>query len=161
MNTNVTILSSERNGGKTSSLVQLAQQLSCDETVDIGGVITTSNTDKTSYYLQFIHEPEQYLLLTETPQHGWEPFGRFFYDPSVFLLAEQAILARLERYTHVVIDEVGMMELKGLGHARLLKELMTKPIELIITVRTPFVKNITEAFNMRNYHIIPVGEYHE
>lgn len=54
----------------------------------------------------------------------------------------------------MVIDEVGRLELKGMGYAKALRALLGMQKELYIAVRDKFVDDVVEEFGIINYELI-------
>lgn len=79
--------------------------------------------------------------------------GRFAFSINSFKIGEDYILDNLNDNT-VWIDEIGGLELKGLGYDSLLKILLSKDIDLVLSVRTSLVSEIIVKYNIDDYKIL-------
>ena len=81
--------------------------------------------------------------------------GRWYYDVSVFSWAENVLIALDSGM--IFLDEIGKLELQGLGFAKALSSLFEKSVEVTITVRKEYLQAVIEAFRIENPEIISVG----
>lgn len=80
--------------------------------------------------------------------------GRFVFLKETFLEGERYILDHLTSNNTVWIDEIGGLELKGLGYDALLSSLINKNVDLVLTVRTSLFSSVLERYQITEYQII-------
>lgn len=135
------IITSPIGGGKTQYLTQLHLP------EPYGGVITSSNLEKTRYTIKDLHSKEDRLLLSEEELPNARIFRRFFVLEETFAWANDQISAHLSTCKAVVFDEIGPIELEGWGlRPSLLKALQTPNIDIYISVRDSLLEKVIRAF---------------
>ena len=93
-------------------------------------------------------------LLMSTLKISNQRFGRFYVDESVLDWANDILLGYKDE--NVYIDEVGRMELLGMGFDRALREITKRDITLTIAVRDEFVNAIISKYGLENAIVIKV-----
>lgn len=78
--------------------------------------------------------------------------GRFAFSIKSFQIGEDYILNNLNS-NMVWIDEIGGLELKGLGYNSLLKTLLIRDIDLVLSVRTSLFDDILKRYNIKDYNL--------
>ncbi len=141
------IITGERNEGKTTLLLSIA---SCTENAKGFASLKTSS----GYNLRNLENGEERLLMTSSPLFP-DRIGRWYYDVSVFSWAENVLIALDSGM--IFLDEIGKLELQGLGFAKALSSLFEKSVEVTITVRKEYLQAVIEAFRIENPEIISVG----
>ena len=106
-----------------------------------------------AYVLMNISTKEERLLMS-TLKISNQRFGRFYVDESVFGWANDILLGYKDE--NVYIDEVGRMELLGMGFDRALREIAKRDITLTIAVRDEFVDAIISKYGLLNAMIAKV-----
>ncbi len=145
MSSNI-IITADRNCGKTTYASHLIKQ-----GVICKGIISLSNDDKSEYLAHNIETGESRTLLSKKFESG-EAIGVFKLNLETFNWANECLM-NIESGT-VLIDEVGRLELSGRGFAPALKVLLKKDVTLYITVRTSFLNEVLEYFQIENYSIL-------
>lgn len=79
--------------------------------------------------------------------------GRFVFSKVSFKIGESYILNNFNGNT-VWIDEIGGLELKGLGFDSLIKTLLTKNIDIVLVVRNSLFLSVLNKYNIKDYIII-------
>lgn len=157
----ITLITGERDSGKTTRLWQEIARYRAMPDVRLGGVATLPvppGASKSEYVLQNLQTGETRLLLSEREISGGERFGRFFVDTSVFFWANSAILAQFAHSTHIVFDEIGRIELSGGGLAPSFSVAVQQKRNVVIAVvRTSFLSDVARTFalDMDECAIIP------
>lgn len=129
----IKILSGEKQVGKTT---WLENNLS-----NCGGFLSPVRKGKRVFLLL----PDQQELPMEDV-NGTLKVGRFTFSEPSFDEAESHVLAQLQSPC-IVIDEIGPLELQGLGFAKLLKEVIQNYTGLLIlVVRKGIVPEVIEHF---------------
>lgn len=79
--------------------------------------------------------------------------GRFVFDKKVFQIGEQYVLSSLKG-TPVWIDEIGGLELKGLGYDLLLHKLLETDVDIVFTVRNSLLEDVLAKYKIAEYEEI-------
>ena len=79
--------------------------------------------------------------------------GRFIFSKKAFEIGETYILDNLKENT-VWIDEIGGLELKGLGYNSLLKTLLARDVNLVLTVRLSLLNSVLERYKIEDYNVL-------
>ena len=141
------IITGERDEGKTTLLLRIASS-----TENPKGFVSLKTGS--GYNLRNLENGEERLLMTSSPLFP-DRIGRWYYDASVFSWAEKVLLS-LDNGM-IFLDEIGKLELQGLGFAKALSSLLEKNTEVTITVRREYLQAVIEAFRIDNPEIISVG----
>jgi len=119
----IQVLTGPVQGGKTTFV---AEQLVGLKTkgIRVHGFLCPGTLDRgrrSGFTLQNIHTGQQLAMGSETKQTGWLKYKRFYFNPAAFILGrawiEHALSAQADL---LVIDEVGPMELEGMGWSEIL-----------------------------------------
>lgn len=84
--------------------------------------------------------------------------GRFAFLKETFEQAERYILSS-PAHLPVWIDEVGGLELKGLGYSNLLHKLLESDRNIILTVRDRLLEKVLNRYKTRDYSLIHTAKY--
>ena len=84
--------------------------------------------------------------------------GRFAFLKETFEQAERYILS-FPDHLPVWIDEVGGLELKGLGYSNLLHKLLESDRNIILTVRDRLLEKVLNRYKTRDYSLIHTAKY--
>lgn len=128
--------------GKTTSLSKWLQT-----SKNIFGILTPTIHKKRCFmdvYTKEIFAMEAAALATE----DYLPIGKFVFSKNGFNKAIQIINAAIcKTQAYILIDEIGPLELQGLGFASILKKaLATKNITLILVVRDKLILEVINNF---------------
>lgn len=140
------IICAERDSGKTTFARTLIKRGMIEK-----GIISLSNKDKSEYYALNVETGEWKILLSKNGE-GEDSIGPFKINNESFSWAND-ILSTLDSGS-ILIDEIGRLELSGKGFAPSLLTLLKKDVALYITVRTPFLKEVVEYFNIEDYKVL-------
>ena len=100
--------------------------------------------------LPFIIRKEKVL---ESEKENYLFQGRFALLKKSFNIGEQHILNHLSDRT-VWIDEIGGLEIKGLGFANLVKILIRSNCDLVITIRNTLLEKFIDQFGIEEYELL-------
>ena len=153
---NVTIISGERNSGKTTTLKKLIAK--ADRR--FLGYVSESSADKNVFYLRNVYTNEIIKVLQTEKCLSNQKVGKYFVRQNAFreaiqILSNQIESQRSEDYT-LVLDEVGSLELSGFGFNGILEKVSSLNISLIICVRDTFVEQVCSKYNFKDCEIIKV-----
>ena len=150
------VITAPRNRGKTTWLWELKSQLEKKKENSIGGFITELQTDgaeKKKYILVNQDGGEKLVMATDNPplkNSGWFLLGkRYWFSMDTFEKTFETY-SNSGQYTHVFMDEAGLLELEGSGFASSIEWLMNNyEGTLIIAVRDIFVEDFLAKFRFR------------
>lgn len=150
----VYIVSAPQGKGKTSYLSRLIESNEFHES--FGGILALSSPEKHEYYAKNIETCETRLLMSDSVALQGPSIGRFSCCQETFDLASRCLLESKSKC--IVIDEVGRLELQGLGYANALRTLVGMQKELYIAVRDRFVDDVVKEFGIKDYEIVEVPQ---
>jgi nucleoside-triphosphatase THEP1 len=82
---------------------------------------------RSDFSLKNIHNGQELAMGSDTEKEGWIKYRRFYFNPEAFRLGSLWIKEALEEPADLlVIDEVGPMELDGMGWSEILDTLENK-----------------------------------
>lgn len=82
------------------------------------------------------------------------PVGRFRFSKKGFERAIAVLQHGTNEFGWLVIDEIGPLELKGLGFCDTLKSILSNPSQkLILVVREQLAEEVVRYFNLKNNEI--------
>jgi nucleoside-triphosphatase THEP1 len=155
----IKIITGEKNSGKSTKFLRLYREtnpsavgLFSEKLVDSAGSII-------GYDLILLPTEERFpfILLKESinPDDADDYYlqGRFAFLKEAFSIAEKYIL-EFPANSPVWIDEIGNLELKGLGYDALLQSLMKSNSDLTFTVRDHLLEKIVSKYGIREYELL-------
>ena len=146
----VYIVSAPQGKGKTSYLSRLVESNEFHES--FGGILALSSPKKHEYYAKNIETGETRLLMSDSSSLQGPSIGRFSCSQETFDWASKCMLESKKEC--MVIDEVGRLELKGMGYAKALRALLGMQKDLYIAVRSRFVDDAIKKFGIKNYELV-------
>ncbi|MBK5200299.1 MAG: hypothetical protein JJE21_02065 [Spirochaetaceae bacterium] len=151
----VTIISAERNSGKTT----FAKNLISKNKNGFLGFLSYSSPSKDSFYLYDINNSNTIVLMSEKVNDNYERIGRFYIEPFAFDKAYDSLINQIgafETKKCIVIDEVGQLELDGYGFDRLINRLIELDENLLLCIRKCFVESVVFKYGFVDYTLIDV-----
>ena len=127
------IVTGERGEGKTTYILS--------HFAHYKGYVTLHRNDE--YFLKDLETKEETLLLSRHPVFN-EAWKRWYINSSTFSKANEKLLSFSN--TEVIVDEVGMLEVEERGFATFLKKAPFMDIDLVISVRREFIKDVRNKF---------------
>lgn len=133
---------------------------------DADGVLCPDGEHGKRYFLQLRPQQKFNLEATENqPQQECISVGRFSFLKNAFTRANNYIIsiAREEKYTWLIIDELGKLELKHTGLHQAAKTVIdrhrsNKNIHIILVVRSTLLQDIITHYNITHYECITKEE---
>lgn len=151
----ITIITGQRNIGKTTYVHSLAESLS-----NVGGFVTLKKFEDDRFLGYDIQDVKTgrcvplLLLDAETEEH----IGAFYLQPSGLELGLAAVRSAILSDDVILMDEVAQMELGGQGFYSVLIEALTSGKTLYITIRSELIEAFKEAFPaLKQAQIVDVG----
>ncbi len=152
----VTIITGERNSGKTTTLKNI---INSNETFYLG-YISESSSNKENYYLKNVYSNETIKILQTQECLHHEKIGKYFIIENSFEIAYISLLKQIDLFMNenitFVLDEIGALELASSGFDKLLTKLLEYNNDLIICVRTKFLKEVCNKYKIENYKLINI-----
>ncbi len=160
MSAKLTILTAERDSGKTTALQAM---LAKDPYVHSSccGFVALANPEKTVYRLKNVRTGEVRTALALEMSGSDVRLGRFFVDQQVFAWANEQVINDLATAEVAVFDEIGRLELGGGGFSQSFKKAFQYPkVAVVAAVRLPFVDEVLNTFavGIANVEILYVGK---
>lgn len=140
-------MSAPRDKGKTSYLEGLF--LNGD---GFGGILALSSDDKADYYALDLESGVKRLLMSSRKELDGPRIGRYSCCQETFDWASHCLAD--SKCNHVVLDEVGRLELGAEGYAKALRGLLSSGKDLYIAVRNDFVEEVVSEFGIKDYELI-------
>jgi len=123
------VLTGPVQGGKTSLLKERIALLKKGGIRVMGFICpgTISQGRRSEFQLENIHTGQRVAMGSEKEKKGWVKYRRFYFNPEAFSQGKAWIeKAVSEQADLLVIDEVGPMELEGMGWSEILDFLENK-----------------------------------
>ena len=152
------IVHGEIGAGKTQFASRLVQTLDAHG-VMVGGIIAPRIMDHgetIGYRVQNIATGEERPLAGTAPPGV--PIGKFYLAENGLAFAEEAIVQAAREAQVVFVDEVGRLELSGMGHARAVRVLLSSRALPVLLVRSAFVDEVIHHFAVKHYLLFPVDK---
>ncbi len=146
----INIITGETNSGKSTKFIHLFSN-----EIDAIGLFSKklydNNKNIIGYNLVTLPYNDEYpfIILKEEvapkEHHLYHYQGRFAFIKSSFTIGEEYIMSHLPTRS-VWIDEVGSLELKGLGYDSLIKTLINQHINLTITTKSNLLDRVIDRY---------------
>lgn len=152
----IIIISGKQGEGKTSYCAQLAEQFH-EQGLEVGGFIAPGKwkeEQRFSFDLFDLVSQDIMPFASREKQEGWEKIHSFYFNPEAIKKGEDLLKIHSLYCNWVFIDEIGKFEMQGRIWGPILKELLAKNINLVISARDIFVDEVIAHFNIKNYQII-------
>ena len=127
------IVTGERGEGKTTYILS--------HFAHYKGYVTVHRNDE--YLLKDLETKEETLLLSHNSFLS-EAWKGWYINSDAFNKANEKLLSFSN--TEVIVDEVGMLEVEERGFATFLKKAPFMDIDLVISVRREFIKDVRNKF---------------
>jgi iron complex transport system ATP-binding protein len=157
----VFIITGPKAGGKTTYIEKVIEQLKINK-IDIAGILSKrvmEGSETTGYDLLNIQAGNTIEFLRQAGAGQEGNIGRFRINDSG-LKEGRAILKSLAHTERklVIIDEVGLLEIRNDGWAECIDPLMKSPNHILLAVRDKFVEEVIRKWNLDEAVIINVEE---
>ncbi len=142
------ILTGLQGSSKTTRL-----EVWCETRSGIAGILSPVINGKR--YFKNISNGELKLMEAAPDEKEVQKVGRFIFSSSAFNWAENVItVAQSQNAKMIIIDEIGPLELSGLGFHKVLIKLLNSEIKnLLLVVRVSKLEEIMAFYNL-NRHIV-------
>ena len=147
------ILRGDIRTGKTTALLEL-----CKNRDDVDGVLCPDNGQGKRYFLE-IKSKNEFELETEFETEAVIEIGNFKFLQSGFEKANSYLLCSTLKSKHIIIDELGKLELKNEGlHVAAVKLISNyksdKKQHLILVVRDYLLDAVLKHYAISDYKIL-------
>lgn len=154
----IMLLSGRVHGGKTTFTEEVVVALR-KKGLRISGFLsrgTFRDGKRDSYTLNYLADDGDIPLATADFREGWFRFRRFCFNPAALAMGKEMVLAGLEDPPDlIVIDEVGPMELEGMGWYSLLQALAAREsIPQIWVARESVLEAVTQRWSIPPENVI-------
>lgn len=134
------------NEGKSTYIARLISS-------DIFPLGFVSDKDSDGYCLRDLESGESVRYLSKSERYD-STLGMWNFNPAVFDNVYRK-LSKIENGS-VYLDEIGRLELSGGGFDKSLKLLLSRDIDLTITVRDEFLYKVIERYGLHSAQIIRI-----
>jgi len=154
----VRIITGAANSGKSTKFFQLFQEKN-NETGLYSLKLYNDDNTIIGYNLVLLPIDEEipFISLRESvPAEDTDKYyyqGRFALLKETFEIAERYILNSPD-HIPVWIDEVGKLELKGVGYDKLLHKLVKSDRDMVITVKDSLLDQVLNRYEIKEYRVI-------
>lgn len=158
----VRIISGENNSGKSTTFLRMYRKKN-NEAGLYSGKLYSNDGVIIGYNLVFlpIWEEIPFIslkgLIPQKVTNDYHFQGRFAFLKETFKIAERYIL-NYSTNEPVWIDEVGRLELKGVGYNTLLSTLLKSGRDITFTVRSDLLEKVIEKYKIKKYSLIEASE---
>lgn len=155
------IIHGNKNQGKTTKIKKLLTQLVADKKTVAGfySEKKLQNNNIIGYDLITLPSKESFSFLRLHGLENQDKIGSYYINE--FALAEGVVQIKkgiINQTNYVIIDEIGKLELNNKGWYVALNRLLTNYSgEIILSVRTEFVKAVIEKWQLKNVQLIDVS----
>ncbi len=153
----INVITGETNSGKSSKFIHLFNNES-DAIGLLSKKLYDNNKNIIGYNLVMLPNNVEcaFIILKEevnpAEHHLYLFQGRFAFLKSSFTIGEEYIMSHLHNHS-VWIDEVGSLELKGLGYDNLIKTLISNNINLTITTKRNLLEKVCERYGIEEHNL--------
>ena len=157
----VIILTGNVQEGKTGFLVRLIKELKKDG-IKMGGFIARGiheNDQRIGYDLESIADGSSMIFIRNKVTAGWFRHGKYHFNPAGEAFGNKILQNLPEQGLDlVIIDEIGPIEVKGLGWAGEVGKMVEKkwPLQLWV-VRRQLLKRVSRQWKIGNILLIDVS----
>jgi len=154
----IIIISGKQGEGKTTQCKKLAQQMA-QQGLQIGGFIapgTWESEQRSQIDLLDLRSGRKYSFASREKQENWEHIHSFYFNLQSIKKGEELLRAHSKICDWIFIDEVGKFDIKGKVWGPILKELLQKDINLVLSIRDCFVGLVTNHFGIKTYKKLDV-----
>jgi len=158
----VFLITGDIQGGKTSYLAELVEVLRKRNLIVEGFRAPGSfeSGERSGFKLKNITSGVELAMASTKETADWIKFRRFWFNPDTFIQGQEWIRASLQTEPDViVIDEVGPMELEGLGWCETLELLKNSSIRVQLwSVRENLAEEVKKRWDIPDNHVIHINE---
>lgn len=153
MKSGITIITAERGGGKTAFMKRIVSFLSGNGMPHTGFFADGSwhEGERSAFSLCVVPEMTS-ITLCDRINPDWPRHGRFRYNPAALELGKGAVERALPGEI-IVMDEIGLRELRGEVWADALTTALEKKNPLLLSVRRRLVKDVMAKWSVRDARI--------
>ena len=152
MKDRITIITGPIRSGKTTYLKKLISLLD-----NVEGIIQTADGEK-RFFID-ISSGDQIELTSQSGNSDTFNMGNFIFRKSAFNWAKEKLEISLKKkHTIIVIDEFGLLELRGEGLEPLFSEVINQTksntkLQLLVIVRETLLQDFLKKFNLNENEI--------
>ena len=162
LNQKLFIIKGPVGSGKTTFAKSLIEILRKNR-IEVGGIISEkviSGSQTTGYDLVNVETGEKEVFLRENEKCGPETIGRYSICPNGIKFGNKILSSMaLPGNRIVVIDEVGLLELRNKGWSESIDNLLGKPGKhLLLVVRNTYVDKVISNWDLANAIIFNIEE---
>lgn len=140
------VLTGAKNSGKSTRLMKWSMYQK-----DVAGIICLRKNKKKKLYSIHSNQFKNHEVKTKT--ESVISIGQFNFSQESFDWAEQEILKALEiKPAWLILDEIGPIELQGMGHDKIIKQIFSYPelssTKLLLVIRENLVNEVIAYYNI-------------
>lgn len=159
-NRKIFIITGEQGEGKTTRLLEVTEQLKL-KNISLKGFVAEGQWKdgvRTAFQIRDIDTGASMKLCQNKQERDFVNIGRFYFNPKALVFGKNIL--QLSKATDlVVIDEIGLFEMKDKVWAGPLKDLMGQTENpLLITVRKKFLHKVVKHFSFEHPLIFNISQ---
>ena len=157
----IIIVTGARDSGKTRFAAGINGELT-RQGITTRGILAPGyyvSGQKEGFDLEMLPGHDRFRFFSTTPEDGWLPAGRFWFDPGTLVAGRLHLLRHTEGNPILIIDELGPLELKNMIWAETISTLLRcdNTTSMIWVVREQCVENITRHFGVEPILVLKAG----
>ncbi len=151
----ITVLNGDIRSGKTTTLLNWSKEHHC------AGFLTPDHAGLRAIYNIAGSETIPFQVADNVTAPSLQ-IGRFAFLLSGFDMCYNIVAHGIaQHYATIIIDEIGPLELQGLGHDRLVRDFIQEasPIHWIVVVRTQLREKVVEHYAWKNVEFAEITNF--
>ncbi len=152
-NKQIHILVAAKHSGKTTRLLQWSANRN-----NVFGILTPIVDGKRIF--MNAHTKEPFQMEAATTETEILEVGKYRFSKAAFDKASEILLTALGLPDgYIIIDEIGPLELRGLGFAATIKTILAnekKNLQIVLVVREELLEKVVAYFNLERFKIVPM-----
>lgn len=152
-NKQIHILSAPKHSGKTTKLTRWSANRN-----DVFGILTPIENGNRIFI--DAHTKEPFHIEATADETDVLEVGKYRFSKASFDKASGILLAALRQVKgYIIVDEIGPLELQGLGFAATITAMLTdekNKLQIVIVVREELLEKVMAYFNLERFDIVPM-----
>ncbi len=152
-NKQIHIVSAPKHSGKTTKLLQWSAQRN-----DVFGILTPIENGNRIF--MNAHTKEPFCMEAIADETDVIEVGKYRFSKASFDKASAILLAALKQEKgYIIVDEIGPLELRGLGFSATVKALLEDKknrLQIVLVVREELLQKVVDYFNLERFDIAPM-----
>ncbi len=153
-NKQIHIVAAPKHSGKTTKLMQWS-----DNRNDVFGILTPIENGNRIF--MDAHTKDAFHMEAKDSETDILEVGKYRFSKASFDRASYILLAALKQADgYIIVDEIGPLELRGLGFATTVIAMLADEkniLQIVLVVREELLEKIVAYFNLEKFDIVPIA----